>query len=221
MRSIPRATGQDSISFCPASGHNCPGEMAGHAGKRWQSRSRWVRRNSAPWACTNWPPWGAPGDRPGTGPSTPGDAGSQASRGDPGQHPGRRGQQATDLPGDAGTTAGRKGGGPEGTLPIHQDQDGPLPFQRTLDQFDFAFQPSIYERQIKELAGLAFVAEASNILLLGPPGVGQTHLAVALANKAIENGYGSYFVRAYDLMENLRKARANPNLIRSLAESTW
>ena len=91
-----------------------------------------------------------------------------------------------------------------------------LPFQRTLDQFDFAFQPSIDERQIKELAGLAFVAEASNILLLGPPGVGKTHLAVALAKRAIENGQGAYFARAYDLMEDLRKARAEHNLDRRM-----
>ena len=76
-----------------------------------------------------------------------------------------------------------------------------LPFQRTLEQFDFGFQPSIGERQVKELANLAFVAEASNFLLLEPPGVGKTHLAVALAKKAIEQGYGPYFVRAYDLME--------------------
>ena len=48
-----------------------------------------------------------------------------------------------------------------------------LPFRRTLEQFDFAFQPSIDERQIKELASLAFVAEATNLLLLGPPGSGQ------------------------------------------------
>ena len=70
-----------------------------------------------------------------------------------------------------------------------------LPFQRTLDQFD-AFQPSIDERHVRELADLAFVAEASNILLMGPPGVGKTHLAVALALRAIENGFGAYFVRA-------------------------
>ena len=80
----------------------------------------------------------------------------------------------------------------------------------------FAFQPSIDERQVKELAGLALVAEATNILLLRPPGVGKTHLAVALAKKAIERGYGAYFVWAYDLMEDLRKARAEHNLDRRL-----
>ena len=91
-----------------------------------------------------------------------------------------------------------------------------LPFQRTLEQFDFGFQPSLDERLVKELASLAFVSEASNVLLLGPPGVGKTHLAVVLALKAIESGHGAYFVRAYDLMEDLRRARIEHNLDRRM-----
>ena len=86
-----------------------------------------------------------------------------------------------------------------------------FPFQRTLQQFDFGFQSSIDERQVKALAGLSFVAEASNILMLGPLGVGKPHCQVGLALKAIESGQGAYFVRAYDLMEDLRKARAEHN----------
>jgi DNA replication protein DnaC len=91
-----------------------------------------------------------------------------------------------------------------------------LPFQRTLDQFDFRFQPSIDERQVRELATLAFVAEAANVLLLGPPGVGKTHLAVALGLRAIEAGHGVYFVRAHDLLEDLRRAQAEHRLDRRL-----
>ena len=78
-----------------------------------------------------------------------------------------------------------------------------FPFQRTLEQFDFAFQPSTDQRQVKELANLAFVAEATNILMLGPPGVVKTDLAVALAEKTIKRGYGAYFARAYELMRDL------------------
>jgi len=91
-----------------------------------------------------------------------------------------------------------------------------LPFQRTLDQFDFRFQPSIDKRQIKELATLTFVSEAANILLLGPPGVGKTHLAVALGLRAIEQGFGVYFVRAQDLFEDLRRAQAEHRLDRRM-----
>lgn len=91
-----------------------------------------------------------------------------------------------------------------------------LPFRRTLGQFDFGFQPSVDERQVRDLAALAFVGEAANVLLLGPPGVGKTHLAVGLALRAIEAGHGAYFVRAQDLLEDLRRAQAEYRLDRRL-----
>ena len=102
----PRSQRAGQRFILPCQWAGLPRGMAGHAGKRWRCRSRWGRWNSAPWMCTKWPPWGAQGDRPGTGASARGDAGPQASRGDPGQHPGRCRQQATHLPGDVGTTAG-------------------------------------------------------------------------------------------------------------------
>jgi DNA replication protein DnaC len=91
-----------------------------------------------------------------------------------------------------------------------------LPFRRTLEQFDFGFQPSVDQRQVRELATLSFVADAANVLLLGPPGVGKTHLAVGLALRAIEHGHGAYFVRAHDLLEDLARAQAEHRLDRRL-----
>jgi DNA replication protein DnaC len=91
-----------------------------------------------------------------------------------------------------------------------------LPFQRTLDQFDFRFQPSIDKRQVRDLATLTFLSEAANVLFLGPPGVGKTHLAIALGLRAIEQGSGVYFVRAHELLEDLRRAQAEHRLERRL-----
>src|SRR5690348_17707287 len=81
-----------------------------------------------------------------------------------------------------------------------------LPFVKNFEQFDFGFQPSIDEKQIRELRTLRFVHEASNVILLGPPGVGKTHLSVALAGAAIQAGQAAYFMTAHDLVTDLGRA---------------
>ena len=63
-----------------------------------------------------------------------------------------------------------------------------LPAVKTLDGFDFAFQPSIKREQIESLHELGFVDRRENVILLGPPGVGKTHLAISLAVTAAEAG---------------------------------
>jgi len=74
-----------------------------------------------------------------------------------------------------------------------------FPFIKTLDQFDFSFQPSIDERLVRELATLRFIANAENVLFLGPPGVGKTHLAISLGLAAIAQGQHVYFLSAGEL----------------------
>ena len=91
-----------------------------------------------------------------------------------------------------------------------------LPFIKTFDQFDFSFQPSIDERQIRELRSLRFIHEASNVILLGPPGVGKTHLSVALAETAIQSGFGAYFMTAHDLVNDLGRAYREGRLDRRM-----
>src|SRR5690348_3778889 len=91
-----------------------------------------------------------------------------------------------------------------------------LPYVKTFDQFDFAFQPSIDERQIRELRTLRFVHEAANVILLGPPGVGKTHLAVALAETAIQSGQAAYFMTAHALVTDLGRAYREGRLDRRL-----
>lgn len=93
-----------------------------------------------------------------------------------------------------------------------QVQRAHLPYQKTLDEFDFAFQPSVDRRAIEEFATLGFIQEAFNIVFLGPPGVGKSHLAVALALKALSSGYSAYFVSVTDLVADLRRANAENKL---------
>ena len=87
-----------------------------------------------------------------------------------------------------------------------------LPAVKTLDQFDFAFQPSIKREQIESLHALGFLDRAENVILLGPPGVGKTHLAMAAAVAGRRVCYGT---RA-GLIDSLTEARAAGNLSRRL-----
>jgi DNA replication protein DnaC len=91
-----------------------------------------------------------------------------------------------------------------------------LPYVKTFEQFDFAFQPSIDERQIRELRTLRFIHEAANVILLGPPGVGKTHLAVALAEAGIQAGQAAYFITAHDLVADLGRAYREGRLDRRM-----
>jgi DNA replication protein DnaC len=80
-----------------------------------------------------------------------------------------------------------------------------LPFVKTIDEFDFPFQPKLDKQQIKNLFDLSFIERAENVIFLGPPGVGKTHLAVALAVKACRSGMTICFTTMADLITKLKK----------------
>ncbi|WP_024831549.1 IS21-like element helper ATPase IstB [Ruminiclostridium josui] len=81
-----------------------------------------------------------------------------------------------------------------------------FPYKKTLDMFDFDFQPSINREQIMELATMRFVENKENVVFLGTPGVGKTHLAVALGMIAAEHRYSTYYINCHNLITQLNKA---------------
>jgi DNA replication protein DnaC len=81
-----------------------------------------------------------------------------------------------------------------------------FPQTKTLEEVDFAAQPSLDQRLVQELATLRFVEENANALLIGPPGVGKTMLAIALGLKAVHAGYRVYYTTAADLVARTSRA---------------
>lgn len=91
-----------------------------------------------------------------------------------------------------------------------------LPHHKTLDEFDFAFQPDLDRRKVRDLATLEFVESRSNVALLGPPGVGKTMLSVGLAVAACQAGFSIYFTSLDDMVRNLREAEASGRFAKKL-----
>jgi DNA replication protein DnaC len=83
-----------------------------------------------------------------------------------------------------------------------------LPYQKTIDEYDFSFQPELDKRSIMNLFDLEFLRKNENVIFLGPPGVGKTHLAVALALKAVQMGESIYCTTMFDLMKRLKSDNA-------------
>jgi len=96
-----------------------------------------------------------------------------------------------------------------------------FPWVKTLEQFDFGFQPSVDRKVIRELSGLSFVARAHNVVFLGPPGTGKTHLSVALGVKAVEAGYSVLFLTLESLMTRLVRAHRENRLERTLQQLVY
>jgi len=82
-----------------------------------------------------------------------------------------------------------------------------FPYRRTIEDFDFQFQPTVDRKLVADLATLRFITENRGVLFLGQPGCGKTHLAVALAIRAVEAGYRGYFSTADDMAHALVAAR--------------
>ena len=82
-----------------------------------------------------------------------------------------------------------------------------LPLVKTLEQYDFSFASGAPRSQLQELASLAFIERSENIVMLGPSGVGKTHLAIALAYRALMAGIKTRFITAADLMLQLQAAQ--------------
>jgi DNA replication protein DnaC len=92
-----------------------------------------------------------------------------------------------------------------------------LPFRKTLDTFDFERITGVTRRDIEEYMNLSFIEKSQNLIFLGPPGVGKTHLAVSIGLEAIRKGLKTYFVTAQELVTSLQTADAQGKLDKKMS----
>lgn len=91
-----------------------------------------------------------------------------------------------------------------------------LPHHKTLDEFQFSFQPDLDVRKIRDLATLHFIETCANVAFLGPPGVGKTHLACSLAVAACQAGHTTYYTSLDNMVGKLRAADTAGRLARQI-----
>jgi len=91
-----------------------------------------------------------------------------------------------------------------------------LPAIKTLDEFDIEHPEGVSRKKLNELLTLAFVYRKENIVLMGPSGLGKTHILYALCYQACMNGLTAYHVTGQELMEKLKKAKNQNRLLRKI-----
>lgn len=94
-----------------------------------------------------------------------------------------------------------------------------FPSLKTLEDFDYAFASGVPKKQVNELASLSFIERQENVVLLGPSGVGKTHIAVALGYKAVQAGIKTRFISASDLILQLSTAQRQGNYKQTMQRS--
>lgn len=87
-----------------------------------------------------------------------------------------------------------------------------FPFVKGLEDFDFGFQPSVNEQEMREFESLGFLEKNENIVFLGPSGVGKTHLATSIGVAAAKKRTSTYFMKCHDLLQQLKKAKLENRL---------
>lgn len=93
-----------------------------------------------------------------------------------------------------------------------------LPADKRLEEFDYRYQTTITKRQVSALLDFGFIDNRENLVFIGPPGVGKTHLAVGIAQKALDAGYKVLFRNALELVEELEVAEMKGELKKKLSQ---